>query len=133
MATLGPWLLVRGRSQWIHSSSSKKFKNLIFFSIIIIHFLLIVLYPCTSSERFTYHIITPGTPGHTFATPQRSMQPGHTLQGATGDQCTIALSMHCQVFILWLNRGTFRVQILTRDCRYRRLSVWQDLNPRCRG
>ncbi len=43
----------------------------------------------------------PSTPVHTktFSTPQQSIQPGYTLQGATGDQCTIAFSVYCQVLI----------------------------------
>ncbi len=52
------------------------------------------------------HIITPGTPirTNTFSTPQRSMQPGYTLQGATGVQCTIAFPVYCQVLILRLSK-----------------------------
>ena len=47
------------------------------------------------------YIITPNTPVHstTYSTPQRSIQPRYTLQGATGDQCTIAFSVYCQVLI----------------------------------
>ncbi len=62
------------------------------------------------------HLYTP-----TFSTPQRSIQPEYTLQGATGGQCTIALSAYCQVHIYrWVNRGTFRVQVLPRDCIFLR-------------
>ena len=86
--------------------------------------------------QIALHIITPAIPVHTntFSTPQRSIQPGYTLQGATGDQCTIASSVYCQVLIYgWVKRSTFRVQILPGDTRYRRLSERWDSNPRSRG
>ncbi len=105
-----------------------------FHLIIIICSSYIALYPRTSSKRFTYYY--PRTPVHTntFSTPQRSMQPGYTLQGATGDQCTIAFSVYCQVLIYgWVNLSTFLEQILPRDSRYRRLSIRRDSNPRSRG
>ncbi len=97
------------------------------------------LYSASSSNELKalYILFTPGTPVHTntFSTPQRSIQPGYTLQGATGNQCTIiAFSVYCQVLIYgWVNRSTFRIQILPRDSRYRRLSVRRDSNPRSRG
>ena len=47
------------------------------------------------------HIFTPGTLGHTNTfSAQQNIQPGYTLQGAAGDQCTLAFSVYCQVFIL---------------------------------
>ncbi len=66
------------------------------------------------------------------------LSPAHlytpTPTGATGDQCTIAFSVYCQVLIYgWVNRSTFRVQILPRDSRYRRRGVRRDSNPRSRG
>ncbi len=65
------------------------------------------LYSALSSNELKalYILYTPGTPVHTntFSTPQLSIQPGYTLQGATGDQCTIAFSVYCQVLILWLS------------------------------
>ncbi len=96
----------------------------------------IALYPQTSSKRFEYILLPPGTPVHTntFSTPQWSIQPGYMLQGAVGDQCTIAFSVYCHVLIYgWVNRSTFRVQILPKDSRYRRLSVRRDSNPWFRG
>ncbi len=53
---------------------------------------------------YNLHIITPGTPvpcvhNNTFSTPQGSIQPRYTLQGATVDQCTIAFSVYYQVLI----------------------------------
>ncbi len=96
------------------------------------------LYSAFSSNELKalLHIITPSTPLHTntFSTPQRSIQPGYTLQGTTGDQCIIAFSVCCQVLIYgWVNQSTFPVQILPRDSSYRRLSVWMDLNLWSRG
>ncbi len=48
--------------------------------------------------RAALHIITPAghlyTQANTFSTPQWSIQPGYTLQGTTGDQCTIAFSVY---------------------------------------
>ncbi len=47
-----------------------------------------------------YILLPPGTPVHTnTSTPQRSIQPGYTLQGAKGDQSAIAFSVYCQVLI----------------------------------
>ncbi len=47
------------------------------------------LYSALSSNELksALHIITPGTPVHTntSSTPQWSIQPGYTLQGAMGD------------------------------------------------
>ncbi len=55
----------------------------------------------SSNELKALYILLPPTPvhTHTFSTPQWSIQPGYTLQGATGDQCTIAFSMCSQVLI----------------------------------
>ncbi len=48
---------------------------------------------------------------NSFLPPQQaeqSMQPRYTLQGAMGDQCTIAFSVNCQVLIYsWVNWSTF--------------------------
>ncbi len=57
------------------------------------------LYPPRSSKHITYYY--PSTPVHTntFLTPQRSIQPRYKLQGAAGDQCTMAFSVYCQVLI----------------------------------
>ncbi len=61
------------------------------------------LYSALSSYELKalYILLPPGTPVHTntFSSPHRSIQPGYTLQGATGDQCTIAFSVYCQVLI----------------------------------
>ncbi len=53
--------------------------------------------------RALYMLLPPAhlyTVINAFSTPQRSIQPGYTLQGTTGDQCTIAFSAYCQVLIL---------------------------------
>ncbi len=49
------------------------------------------LQPHSYQRRWTNQIITPGTPvlTNTFSTPQRSIQPGYTLQVAAGDQSAI--------------------------------------------
>ncbi len=59
------------------------------------------LYSALSSNELKALYIYPSTPVHTntFSTPQRSIQTGYTLQGVTGDQCTIAYSVYCQVLI----------------------------------
>ncbi len=104
--------------------------------IIIIIFCYLIwrnLQPYSYQRRRTYYY--PSTPVNinTFSTPQRTIQPGYRLQ-ATGDRCTIAFSVYCQVLIYgWVNRSTFRVQILPRDFRYWRLSVRKDSDPRSRG
>ncbi len=52
----------------------------------------------SSNELKALYILLP--PAHLYTpTPQRSIQPRYTLQGATGDQCTIAFSVYCQVLI----------------------------------
>ncbi len=62
----------------------------------------------SSNELKALDILLP-VPQHTcihtksFSTPQRSIQPGYTLQGATCDQCAIAFSVYCQVLILQLS------------------------------
>ncbi len=56
----------------------------------------------SSNELKALHILLPLAhlyTTNTFSTPQRRIQPGYTLQGATGDQCTIAFSVYCQVLI----------------------------------
>ena len=98
------------------------------------------LYSALSSNEFKalYTLLSPG-PGtpvrtNTYSTPQRSIQPRYTLQGAMGDQCTKAFPVYCQVLIYgWVNRRTFGEQILPRDSKYRRLSVWRDSNPPSHG
>ncbi len=57
--------------------------------------------------RALYILLPPCIPGYTntFSTPQRSIQPGYTLQVATGDPCTIAFSVYCQVLILWASES----------------------------
>ncbi len=70
-------------------------------------------------------IITDDTPGH--------VQPGYTLQGTTGDQCTIAFSVHCQVLILQPSETVHISGSNPRYYRHRRLSVMRDLNLQSRG
>ncbi len=88
----------------------------------------------SSNELKALYVLLPSTAVHTnTSAPQRSIQPGYTLQGATDDQCTIAFSVYCQVLIYGsVNRSTFRVQILPNDSRYWTLSVRRDSNPRSR-
>ncbi len=41
----------------------------------------------SSNELKSAYILLPPTHLYTLTTPQRSIQPGYMLQGATGDQC----------------------------------------------
>ncbi len=110
--------------KWIYATLS----HLI--TIIICYLIGRNLQPYSYQRHRTYYY--PSTPVHTntFSTPQQSIQSGYRLQ-AMGDQYTIAFSVYCQVLIYgWVNRSTFRVQILPRDFRYWRLSVRRDANPR---
>ena len=88
-----------------------------------------VLYPWMNSKCFAY------VHTNTWSTPQWFVQPRYTLQGTTCDQSIIAFSVYlpgCH-FKAEYTTGTFWVQIVPRDSRYRNLGIWTELYPWCLG